>query len=115
MSGFSASEAALEGFRVTREHPKAFGAWVIVSFAISVLGALVSVLMPPEVRHGLETLRADETPTIAQLMDALIAVAPILIMGLAVQCIMAAAFYRLIFRHEDPRFGYLRLGADEVR
>ncbi|MDB5427855.1 MAG: hypothetical protein JWP28_3304 [Phenylobacterium sp.] len=115
MSGFSASEAALEGFRITRENPRAFGAWVGVSFAISVLGAVVTVLMPPEVRHGLETLRADETPDMAKLVDALIAVAPILILGLAIQCIMAAAVYRLIFRHEDTRFGYLRLGADELR
>ncbi len=115
MSGFSASEAALEGFRITRENPRAFGAWVGVSFAISVLGAVVTVMMPPEVRHGLETLRGDETPSIAQLMDALIAVAPILILGLAIQCIMAAAVYRLILRHDDTRFGYLRLGADELR
>jgi hypothetical protein len=28
---------------------------------------------------------------------------------------MAAAVYRLIFRHDDTRFGYLRLGADELR
>jgi len=115
MSGFSASEAALEGFRVTRENPKAFGAWVGISFAISLLGALATVMMPPQVRHALETLRADETPTAAQLADTLIAVAPILVLGLAVQCIMAAAVYRLIFRHDDPRFGYLRLGADELR
>lgn len=115
MSGFSASEAALEGFRITRENPRAFGAWVAVSLAVSVLGAVVTVLMPPEVRHGLETLRADETPDMANLLDALIAVAPILILGLAIQCIMAAAVYRLIFRHDDTRFGYLRLGADELR
>jgi hypothetical protein len=29
--------------------------------------------------------------------------------------VMAAAVYRLIFRHDDTRFGYLRLGADELR
>jgi hypothetical protein len=28
---------------------------------------------------------------------------------------MAAAVYRLIFRHDDTRFGYLRLGSDELR
>ena len=115
MSGFSASEAALEGFRVTRENPRAFGAWIIVSFVISILGALVTVMMPPEVRHAMETLRADETPTAAQLGDTLIAVAPILVLGLAIQSVMAAAVYRLIFRHDDTRFGYLRLGADELR
>ena len=115
MSPFSSSEAALEGFRITRENPRAFGVWVGVSLLISILGAIVTVLMPAEVRHGLETLRADETPDAAQLIDALIAVAPILILGLAVQCIMAAAVYRLILRHDDTPFGYLRLGADELR
>lgn len=115
MFGFSATEAGLEGFRITRENPKAFGAWVAVSFAISLIGALITVLMPAPVRHGLETLRATETPTAGQLLDALIVVAPILFLGLAVQCVMAAAVYRLIFRHDDTRYGYLRLGADELR
>lgn len=115
MPGFSASEAALEGFRVTRENPRAFGAWVIVSFGVSVLSAISTVLMPANVRHGLETITANETPTAGQLLDALIVAAPVLVLGLAIQCVMAAAVYRLIFRHDDTRFGYLRLGADELR
>lgn len=115
MPRFSASDAALEGFRITKENPRAFGAWVLASFGMSVLGAVVTVLMPAEVRHGLETLSADETPDPKQLLDALIVVAPILALGLAIQCIMAAAVYRLILRHDDTRFRYLRLGADELR
>ena len=115
MSRFSASEAALEGFRITRENPRAFAAWAAVSFAVSILGAVVTVLLPAEVRHGLATLSADETPEIGQLLDALIAVAPILALGLAIQCIMAGGVYRLIFRHDDGRFRYLRLGIDEFR
>ncbi|WP_372786821.1 hypothetical protein [Phenylobacterium sp.] len=82
---------------------------------VSVLGPVISALMPANVRHGLETITADQTPTAGQLLDALILVAPILILGLAVQCVMAAAVYRLIFRHDDTRFGYLRLGVDELR
>jgi hypothetical protein len=115
MAGFSASDAALEGFRVTRENPRAFGAWVIVSFLVSVVASVSTVFMPANVRHGLETMSASETPTAGQFLDALIVVAPILFLGLAVQCVMAAAVYRLIFRHDDTRFGYLRLGADELR
>ena len=115
MSGFSASEAALEGFRVTRENPRAFGAWVGVTFLVSILGPIISVLMPADVRHGLDTITANETPTASQFLDALILVSPILLLGLAIQCVMAAAVYRLIFRHDDTRFGYLRLGADELR
>src|SRR5579859_4274456 len=115
MSGFSASEAALEGFRITRENPRAFGAWVGATFFVAVLGPILSVMMPANVRHGLDTMSATETPTVGQFMDALIVISPILVLGLAIQCIMAAAVYRLIFRHDDTRFGYLRLGADELR
>jgi hypothetical protein len=115
MSGFSASEAALEGFRITRENPRAFGAWVGASLGFSVLAIIVDAILPAEVRHSLESLNADQTLTARQLMNALILAAPVLIFGLAVLSITAAAVYRLIFRHEDARFGYLRLGADELR
>jgi len=115
MPGFSASDAALEGFRITRENPRAFGAWVGATFLVNILGPVISVLMPASVRHGLDTMTASETPTAGQFLDALIVISPILILGLAIQCIMAAAVYRLIFRHSDTRFGYLRLGADELR
>jgi hypothetical protein len=115
MAAFSATEAALEGFRITRENPGAFVRWVAVSFAVSLLGAVVTVSMPAEVRAALETLRSDETPDPGTLAGALFALAPILVFGLAFQCMMAAAVYRVIFRHEDTRFGYLRLGIDELR
>jgi hypothetical protein len=115
MSAFSASDAALEGFRITRENPGAFMRWVLVSFVVSILGAIVSVSMPAEVRDALATINADETPTLTRFGEALLALAPLLAFGLAVQCMMAAAVYRLILRHDDTRFGYLRLGLDEVR
>ncbi len=115
MKAFKASDAALEGFRITQENPWAFARWVAVSFGVSILGALVSVSMPAEVRDALATINADDTPSLTKLLDALLALAPILVFGLAVQCMMAAAVYRLILRHDDARFGYLRLGADELR
>jgi hypothetical protein len=115
MSGFSASEAALEGFRITRENPRAFGAWVGASFFFSVLAIIVDAVMPPGVRQGLASLNADQTLTPHQLVDTLVLAAPVLIFALAVLSITSAAVYRLIFRHDDARFGYLRLGADELR
>jgi hypothetical protein len=115
MVPFSATEAGLEGFRITRENPRAFALWAIFSFAISVLGAIVTVSMPAEVRSALQTLSSEQTPTAQELGDALIATAPLLLFGLTVQCVMAAAVYRIIFRHDDARFGYLRLGMDELR
>lgn len=115
MNRLSASEAGLEGFRVTRENPRAFARWAFFSFVVSVVGAFVTVNMPPEVRSALQTLNADETPDGVTLMRALIAVGPLLVFGLLIQCMMAAAVYRIILRHGDGRFGYLRLGGDELR
>jgi len=115
MPGFSASEAALEGFRLTRENPRAFAVWVGASFCFSVLAIIVDAIMPAGVRQGLQTLNADQTLSPTQLLDTLILAAPVLIFAMAVMSITAAAVYRLIFRHDDARFGYLRLGADELR
>ena len=115
MNRFSPSDAALEGFRITRENPRAFAWWAGASFLVSVLGVFVTVLMPPNVRHAMDTLRAEETPDLATLANALIAVSPLFVFGLAFQCMMTAAIYRVIFRHTDSRYGYLRLGGDELR
>lgn len=115
MIRFSPSDAALEGFRITRENPRAFAWWAGASFIVSLVGALITVLMPADVRHALETLRADETPDAKTLLEAFATASPLFLFGLALQSMMAAAVYRVIFRHEDSRFGYLRLGMDEVR
>jgi hypothetical protein len=115
MTAFTATEAGLEGFRITRENPGAFVRWVVFSFAVSILGAIVTVSMPAEVRQALKTLASEQTPTLHELLEALIAAAPLMLFGLAIQCMMAAAVYRIIFRHDDAKFGYLRLGMDELR
>ena len=115
MSGFEPAEAALEGFRITRENPRAFGVWVAATFAVAATSPLFETVMPASVKKGLETIDASETPTPSQLLDALIVAAPVLILGLLLERMMAAGVYRLIFRHDDTRFGYLRIGADEVR
>jgi len=115
MSGFQPANAALEGFRITRENPRAFLIWAGASFGINVLGIVVDALLPANIRHGLDTINAQETPTPGQFLDAIILASPVLVFALLVMSLMAAAVYRLIFRHDDTRFGYLRLGADELR
>ncbi len=115
MARFSASEAALEGFRLTRENPKAFGAWVGATLFVNVLSVVIDAFMPASVRQGLASISANEVLTAPQLLNTLLVTAPVLLLGLAVLTVMAAAVYRVIFRHEDTRFGYLRLGSDELR
>ena len=115
MSGSKPTDWALEGFRITRENPRAFAWWVGASFFFSVLAIVVDAFMPASVRQGLASLSADQTLTLTQFADTMILAAPVLIFALAVLSITSAAVYRLIFRHDDDRFGYLRLGADEFR
>src|SRR5688572_2124173 len=106
MTGFSATDAALEGFRITRERPKALLAWTAFCFAVSVAGVLITVNMPAEARDALESLQSDpgQTPDVEALMEALAILSPMLIFGLAVQCIMAAAVYRIILHPADAKF-----------
>ncbi|RAK62054.1 hypothetical protein DJ019_20270 [Phenylobacterium kunshanense] len=117
MTSFSATDAALEGFRITRERPRALMAWTAFCFAISVVSALITVNMPAEARAALEFLQNDPsaTPDAGMLMQALAILSPMLLFGLVVQCIMGAAVYRIILRPQDDKFSYLRLGRDELR
>ena len=93
MTGFSATDAALEGFRITRERPRALLAWTLFCFAVSVASVLITLLMPPEARDALESLQSDpsQTPTPEALLKTLTILSPVLLFGLAVQCVMAAA------------------------
>ncbi|MBS0363046.1 MAG: hypothetical protein JSR98_16840 [Proteobacteria bacterium] len=115
MSEFKPTEAALEGFKLARENPKAFRTWILVNLAVSVLAVMIDVFMPAGIRHGLDTLNGPDNLTLRQFADTMILAAPVLILALAVIAMMAAAVYRLIFRHADDRFGYVRLGPDEFR
>ncbi len=117
MTSFSATDAALEGFRITRERPKALMAWTAFCFAVSVASALITVNMPAEARAALEFLNTDPNaaPDAGKLLQALTILSPMLLFGLVVQCIMGAAVYRVILRPQDDRFSYLRFGRDELR
>lgn len=117
MTGFSATDAALEGFRITRERPKALMAWTAFCFAYNALNVLITVNLPAEVRAALNWIETDpgQAPDPQVLASALTLLSPLLVFGLAVQCVMAAAVYRIILRPGDEKFSYLRLGKDELR
>jgi hypothetical protein len=116
MTGFSATDAALEGFRITRERPKALLAWTAFSFLVSVASVLISVSMPAETRSALQNLQGADDLDATTLLEMLAVASPILIFGLIVQCVMAAGVYRIILRPTDEGIlHYLRLGKDELR
>lgn len=115
MTTYSATDAALEGFRLTRERPRVLLVWALFLLAANTLGLLVMMMAPKEAQEALATISGQEAPNGEQLMSALSAVAPLLLLGLMIQRTMDAAVYRLMLRPDEKSFFYLRLGADELR
>lgn len=129
MSEFSATDAALEGFRVTRERPTAllwwWGAYIVAGLVQFGLGQL-----PPF--HGLAQQmsalqghyaalqqnpgdRATAALIAAQTLRLLPGIVAYAVLILAMQVIVSTAILRAVLAPADARYGYLRLSRDEVR
>lgn len=111
----SMTEAAFEGFRVTRRHPGAVLVWAAVWLAgfVAMLIAAAPVMAPwmdeiATAQGGPETLSAGAQRAV-QLAG--FAFAPV---ALLIQAVLSPAAYRAVLRPEERRFGYLRLGRDEA-
>jgi hypothetical protein len=115
MTAISATDAALEGFRITRERPRVVMGWAIFLLITNLIGALITLALPEEARGALAKIASQEAPDPRELLDAMSAVAPLLLVGLVVQRTMDAAVYRLMLRPEENKFAYLRLGVQEMR
>lgn len=112
---FSASEAAFEGFRVTRHHPLALLAWTGLSLISLIAMALAAAPFLAPVMEELSRLFTGAGLTDAaqaQMRYASYATMPI---SLVSQAILLPAIYRAMADDGRDRFGYLRLGADELR
>ncbi len=115
-SAFSASNAAFEGFRITREQPLAVLAWGVV-WLLGLL-AMGMAMMPAMMPFAEEIVSAGGDPeqlsagAQAAILSSLWFVAPV---GLVVQALLAPALYRAVLTPEARKFAYLRVGMDEVR
>jgi hypothetical protein len=119
MSSFSPSDAAFEGFRLTRERPRTVLAWALCYLVFSYLiGAVADLTLGAQSQSLLADLkRASADPT--AFWPAVQKMAPFFLAGLplsvAFQAIFTCAVYRAILRPEESARGYLRLGLDELR
>ena len=119
MAEFSATEAAFTGFRIVRERPRAVLVWaaiqVVVGLAFGVFvatsgagAALVSLRASP--------ITSQDTARLAILVRQLLPLyGGALLFSLAFYPILFAAMARAVLHPQDARFGYLRLGRDELR
>ena len=115
MTAFSATDAALEGFRITRERPKVVLVWAVFAFLVSICSAVYLIAIGQDARAVLEASSAEQPADLATFGKAMGDLLPMMVMGLAVQCVMAGAVYRILLRPEDKGFAYLKLGMDEAR
>jgi hypothetical protein len=117
MSQLSVTDAALEGFRIPREQPRALLWWIGFQILTSLVTGLGVLLVAPDAMRALQTPIDLANPNAS--LDMMRRVMPIytviLPIGLLVQSVSCAAIYRIVLGRGDARFGYMRLGADELR
>ena len=120
MVAFSMTDAAFEGFRLTRERPRVVAAWALLYILMSVIAAVVMVsTIGPE----FDTLRAaaqGSGPTDpAEAMERFRKLAPffmtILPFIVVFWSMLTCAVYRAVLRPAETGFGLIRFGADEIR
>jgi hypothetical protein len=119
MSSFSPSDAALEGFRLTRERPGMILAWGGVYFlGIMLMAAVMAVGLGPQFAAFFKDGAPDQEETKA-LADLLYKSWPafllVLAMVLMLIALLTGGVYRLVLRPQERGFAHLRLGADELR
>lgn len=118
---FSATEAALEGFRLTRRHPAAVAVWAVLMLVFNVGVAVLMVVMAgPQL---MVMSQMDQTNPEAMAPQELLAMmgpvmgvyAILIVASLIVMSVLTAAVYRAAGSEGGDRAGFLRFGADEFR
>ncbi len=118
MDQFSATDAALAGFRVAREKPRAVAVWAVIMAILSFVVAIFAIsTFGDKLTTLTEALEADPDPQTT--MAAMSGLWPLflgsLLYVLITNSVLLAAVNRLVLRPDDRAGAYLRLGADELR
>lgn len=112
----SATEAAFEGFRVTRQNPAAVLLWAVFWLVGLIVGTLIAA---PAILPHMAELEAAKGDVNALSPEALqgfaLAMAGFLPPLVLVQALVAPAVYRAVLQPQDRRFGFLRLSMTEAR
>ncbi len=119
MATFSPTDAAFEGFRITRERPQTLLVWAVAYLAVSLLMAFGLITFFGQTLTELEAMSAAAENDPAQAVALMQAMAPfyavVIPVGLIIISVWTAAVYRIVLRPHDTGFGYMKLGADELR
>jgi hypothetical protein len=120
MTDFSATDAAIEGFRIARRKPVAILIWSLAQFLVTVaLGATAALVIGPD----MQKLAAPDTAVVmadpaarAQLLSTFLRFGLVFLpFGVIWGAVQSCAVYRVLLRPADSGLGYLKLGGDELR
>ena len=118
MEQFSATDAALSGFRVASEKPRTVAVWAAIMAILSFVVAIVAVTTFGEQLTALAGALEGE-PDPQTTLAAMRGMWPLFVGSglyvLVTNSVLMAAVNRLVLRPHDGAGAYLRLGADELR
>jgi hypothetical protein len=118
MAQFSATDAALEGFQLTREKPRTVLIWAVVMLLANLVATGLALTLGGEALSELSSVGASGGDP-DEAVGRLAALAPLylLLFPLAIlfSSVMTAAIYRAVLRPQDGGPSYIRLGGDELR
>lgn len=120
MRDFSISEAALVGFRLTRERPRAIAVWAGLNLLFSLVTVVVLVGVGGPALNALQATSEgaaaqDPAATLNLINQLLPAYGLMAAIWLAFSAVMAAAASRAVMQPQASAMGYVRLGGEEVR
>jgi hypothetical protein len=120
MNNFSPSDAALEGFRLTRAWPGALLAWSFVYFGglLLITLTMMATLGPKFIalakKGGFSS--ADDVDAVSGLLlQSGPAFLLVLLMTILLLSVITGGVLRLVLRPDEHGFAHLRLGRDELR
>jgi hypothetical protein len=111
-------DSALEGFRLTRERPGAVALWALVLLVSNAggLALLLALGLGPALQTAQSHALAPPTPEVASRIEAAAAWLPAMAAGFfLLNVVLYTAVLRAVLSPADSRFGYLRLGRQELR
>jgi len=119
MAGFSASDAALSGFRFIARHPKTIGIWTLVFLIYELLWGGALLAFAGDQLPALRALSQANGDSAVSAWSVLPGASLVMLLGLLallfVFSLMFTAAYRTFLHPHDDRFGYIRVSKDELR
>jgi hypothetical protein len=116
---FSPTDAAFEGFRLTRERPRAVLAWAVAYFVFSLAATLFAIAVAGPGLTAFRALYESANPDTVAVSRALSQMMPMLSLIVPIEVVFIAVFncaiYRAVLRPGEHAWAYFRLGADEMR